>query len=444
LGAGESGTGAALLANNLGYEVFISEKGAIKEEYAQELHKEGLVYEEGGHNLDKILAADFIIKSPGIPDDIAPIVEANRTGIQVLDEIEFASRHSHAKFVAITGTNGKTTTARMIYHLMAGAEMDVEIAGNIGTSLSRALLERDQDWFVLELSSFQIDYLHDFHPTIAVLLNISRDHLDRYGNDFSKYIASKMRITRNLGPEDLFVYWSDDEVLEDAVDTLEKEFVTREITLGHRKAYGCTSQGQIHIGELTIPISEIPLKGQHNLVNAMCALAVAHELGIGLDQLLPALKSFQNDPHRMEYVDTINNVQFINDSKATNVESTYYALDAFDKTITWIAGGVDKGNDYSKLIDSVKNKVQALVCLGQNNSKLIDAFDPYLSEIDETTDVQNAIRKAYEHSDAHHVVLLSPACASFDLFENYEDRGNKFKEAVRKLKEEVKKQNEAL
>lgn len=437
LGAGESGTGAALLAKSRGYDVFVSDSGAIADKYLKDIEKYHIRYEQGVHSYAEIHKADMIVKSPGIPENAGVVSEAKERQIPVISEIEFASMHTRAKFIAITGTNGKTTTTRLTYHLLKTAGFDVGIAGNIGDSLARQVIVDDKEWYVVELSSFQLDGMHSFHPKVSILLNITPDHLDRYDYDFDRYAASKFRIIQNLEQSDYLIYLQDDEEILSGLKKSETQFIKQSVSIKTPHAFASVHELHLQIGELQVSISDIPLKGKHNFINVMCSVTAALDLGADAGKVLEGLKSYQNAPHRLELIDTINGVLFINDSKATNVASVYYALDTYDNPLTWIAGGIDKGNNYDKLKPLVEKKVQSLICLGVDNSKLREAFQDVIEKIFETDNIKEAARKAYEYSQKNDVVLLSPACASFDLFKNYEDRGNQFREAVRELKNKV-------
>jgi len=441
LGAGESGIGAAVLAKSREYQVFVSDIGIIATSYKDVLESNKIEYEEERHSSEKILNADLIIKSPGIPDDAPIVIEARKREIPVIAEIEFAFRHSDAQFIAITGTNGKTTTTRLIYHLLKETGFNVGVGGNVGQSLSGLVATGRKDWFVVELSSFQLDNMYSFHPHVAVILNITPDHLNRYGNDFELYVRSKLRITKNLDISDTLIYWGDDNVLTNALEKTDLDCLKLIVSIEDTNASAYLMKGYLSIGELHLSISDLPLKGKHNYINIMCAVSAALAVGADRDKIISGLSSYINAPHRMEVVESVNGIQFINDSKATNVESVFYALDAFHKPITWIAGGIDKGNDYSRLKPMVEEKVEHMVCLGVDNKKLIEAFGDILETIVETSDVREAARKAYEYSEKNDVVLFSPACASFDLFRNYEDRGDQFKRAVLELKNEVETTN---
>ncbi|QNJ96935.1 UDP-N-acetylmuramoyl-L-alanine--D-glutamate ligase [Constantimarinum furrinae] len=438
LGAGESGVGTAILGVKKGFEVFVSDFGKIKETYKQVLLHHEIEWEEDGHSEKKILSADTVMKSPGIPDTAPIVVKLEKAGINVVSEIEFASQFTEAMIVGITGSNGKTTTATLTYALLERGGLNVGLAGNIGKSFAKQVAEDDFDQFVLELSSFQLDGIKSFAPHIAVLTNLSPDHLDRYDNDFQKYIASKFRIAMNQKEDDYFIYDADDEVL---VEWLEKHPIrsqllpfsnTKKLEKG---AYINNEEIILTINNknLTMPIASLGLQGKHNQKNAMAATTVATLLKIRKATIRECLESFQGVEHRLEKVLKINNVMYINDSKATNVNATFYALDSMETPTVWIVGGVDKGNDYGDLLPLVNEKVKAIVCLGVHSEKIIKAFGNVVDIMVETQSMQDAVNVAYKLSQRGDSVLLSPACASFDLFKNYEDRGRQFKEAVRNL-----------
>lgn len=437
LGAGESGTGAALLASGKGFEVFVSDKGSIAPVYKQQLTQEGIRFEEEQHSEEWVLEADEVIKSPGIPEDV-PIVKALlEKGVPVIDELEFASRYTNSHFIAITGTNGKTTTTLLTWHLLKEAGINAGLAGNIGISLARQLAEgKEFDWVVLEVSSFQIDGFKDFRPKVAVLLNITADHLDRYHNRIEEYVDSKFGLIANMQQEDIFIYNGD--------DLLIREGLAKRTVSAKQKTVSISGQGaaaQIGFDELvledkgkrwTISLAQMPLKGRHNSLNMACAALAALEAGVPAERLPALLTSFENAPHRMQPVAEVKGVEYVNDSKATNVDSVFYALEAMRQPVVWIAGGIDKGNDYMQLAE-VAGKVRVLICLGKDNRKLREAFQGSIPLIYETASMQEAVGKAYEVAREGEVVLLSPACASFDLFRNYQDRGEQFSRLAREL-----------
>jgi len=435
LGAGESGTGAALLAKAKGYDVFVSEKGAIQAKYSKQLKESGIDFEQGMHSEEKILEATTIIKSPGIPGSIALLQKAIKRGINIIDEIEFASRNTDAKIIAITGTNGKTTTTLLTYHLLKQASYNVGLAGNVGKSFAKQVIDDDKDFYVIEMSSFQIDGIDKFSPEVAVILNITPDHMDRYEYSFQKYIDAKFRLIDNLKPEASFIYLTDDENIKNKLDSKNYNGIKLPISISANPSHVARVIGENMIFSLNeevfqIPQSETTLKGKHNLINTMAAVLSALKVGVSEKQIKEGLKTFENAPHRLEYVATINEVDFYNDSKATNVEATKYALESFSNKLVWIAGGVDKGNDYSQIMQLVNEKVKTLVCLGKDNEKLREVFHDHIVNILETDSMRQAIGSALKYAEDNDVVLLSPACSSFDLFNNYEDRGDQFKEVV--------------
>lgn len=439
IGAGESGIGAALLAQAKGYEVFVSDARSISEARKNLLEARKIDFEQGGHSLQRIIECEELIKSPGVPFGQEVIREAKNRGIRVMDELEFSSRYTKGKIIAITGTNGKTTTALLTYHLLKTAGLDVGLAGNVGQSWAAQLCEADHEWWVLEVSSFQIDGFHTFRPEVAILTNITPDHLDRYNNDFSQYIQSKINLFNNMGGDNDVIYYGEDEHVSKALDGLVNDFRRHEVSLLRLNPGGAYfDQSQILVdttsGEIRVALTDISLKGDHNMINVMCATSAAIIAGAREEHLREGLKNFKNAAHRMEKVEDLEGVVFVNDSKGTNVDATAYALASFKEPLIWIAGGVDKGNDYSQLIPWVKDHVKLLICLGKNNEKLKKAFADQVEEIMETQDIQEGVQLAYTKSVRGDVVLLSPACASFDLFKNYEDRGNQFKAAVKELK----------
>lgn len=437
LGGGESGVGTALLGKAKGYDVFVSDKGEIKEKYRDVLLNNEIEFEDEQHTESKILNADIVMKSPGIPDKVALVKQIRDAGIKVVSEIEFASSYTDATLVAITGSNGKTTTATLTHHLLK-QELDVGLAGNIGDSFAKQILEKNHSNYVLEVSSFQLDDIHNFKPKIAVLTNITPDHLDRYDHKFENYIASKFRIAENQTEDDYFIYDADDEVItnwlrNNQIQSKKLPFsLTKEIEEG---AYYKDKNIIITIdnNNIIMPTGNIALEGKHNVKNAMAASTVAHLLKIRKQTIRESLENFQGVEHRLEHVLKINKVQYINDSKATNVNATYFALESMDAPTVWIVGGVDKGNDYKELFPFVNEKVKAIICLGVDNKKLFEAFGNMVDVIVETQYMSEAVKIAYRVAKAGDNVLLSPACASFDLFENYEDRGRQFKDAVRNL-----------
>ncbi len=441
LGSGESGTGAAMLAKKQGFDVFVSDKGQIPDNFKQELNAIGVLFEEGIHTTDLVLNADEIIKSPGIPDDNTLVTAARNKGIAIINELEFAARYTKAKIIGITGTNGKTTTTSIVYHLLKTANLDVAVAGNIGISLARLLAERDYEYLVLEISSFQLDNMYNFKADIAVLCNITPDHLDRYQYSIQNYIDAKFRITQNQTANDIFIYCAEDELTTSNINNY--NITAKQIPFAYDKnlTIGAhVQQGKIvsnitteKLNPFIMHINELALKGRHNAYNSMAAAIIGQVLNIRKETIRESLISFQNVEHRLETVTTTAGVEYINDSKATNVNSTWYALESMEKPTIWIAGGVDKGNDYSLLKEMVKEKVRIIVCLGLDNRKLHEAFGADVDMIINTTSMNEAVHVAKQMAKKGEAVLLSPACASFDLFKNYEDRGRQFKKEVKNL-----------
>jgi UDP-N-acetylmuramoylalanine--D-glutamate ligase len=438
LGAGESGTGAALLAKAKGFDVFVSDAGSISPHFKAELTQAHIPFEENTHTLEMILNADEIIKSPGIPDHVPVMKEINQRRLPVINELEFAWRFAKGRFILITGTNGKTTTTLLTHHLLKEAGKDVGLAGNVGYSLARMLTRQKHKLYVLEVSNFQLEGMYEFKANTAILLNITPDHLDRYYNHFQSYVNAKFRITQNMTENDNLIVFQDDQVIAKELIFKGEEINTLRISLLNEVRHGAYNKdGLLHFtidsNEIfSIPESEIPIRGPHNLVNAMAAISAAQIEGLSKEEILKGLRSFSNAPHRLELVTEVNGVKYYNDSKATNVESTYFALMSFIEPIVWIAGGKDKGNDYNRLLPLVKEKVKALVCLGADNKKLIEFFGPHLPVIN-THSVEDALRNCRQLAKQGDVVLLSPACSSFDLFKNYEDRGEQFKRAAKAL-----------
>ena len=440
LGSGESGTGAALLAKKQGYEVFMSESGVIKSKYKNILIENNIPFEEEGHSIEKISNTKEIIKSPGIPDQLPLMKKLVDKGIKIISEIEFASRYCQAKKICITGSNGKSTTTLLTYHILKKAGINVGLGGNIGKSYAYQVATEKYDYYVLELSSFQLDNMYDFKADIAILLNITPDHLDRYDYDFGKYAKSKFRISQNQTSSDFFIYNSDDECIlkymESHSTPAKKVPISIKKKLTGESAF-LDEENKININinqnPLIMTIEQLALQGKHNVYNSMAASVAGRIIDIRKEIVRESLSDFVNIEHRLEQVATINGIEFINDSKATNVNSAWYALESMTKPVIWIVGGVDKGNDYNQLHDLVKEKVKAIICLGKDNSKLLDAFGPIIEKISEASTAQEAVALSYQFGKKGDVVLLSPACASFDLFENYEDRGAQFKAAVRAL-----------
>ncbi|GER60690.1 UDP-N-acetylmuramoyl-L-alanine--D-glutamate ligase [Patiriisocius marinus] len=437
LGGGESGVGTAVLGMQKGFEVFVSDFGNIKEKYKQVLINNAIEFEDGGHTSERILTADLVMKSPGIPEK-APIVKALlEKGVKVISEIEFASAYTNATIVGITGSNGKTTTATLVYELLK-KDLNVALGGNIGDSFALQVSEGKFENYVLELSSFQLDGIVAFAPHISVLTNLSPDHLDRYEYDYNKYIASKFRITENQTEDDYFIYDADDVEINKWLDSHEIKAKKIPFSIKRKIEEGAYLEDNniiitLHNNIFTMPLATLGVQGQHNTKNAMAASTVATLLKIRKQTIRECLEKFQGVEHRLEKVLKINNVMYINDSKATNVNATFYALDSMTTPTVWIVGGVDKGNDYSELLPLVNEKVKAIVCLGVDNEKIKAAFGNISDMIVETAGMQEAVKVAYKLADRNDTVLLSPACASFDLFTSYEDRGRQFKEAVRHL-----------
>lgn len=447
LGGGESGTGSAVLAKTKGFNVFLSDAGAIEACYKSMLERYGISYEEDGHSPDKILDAGEVIKSPGIPDHVPLVREIRAKGIPVLSEIEFAGRYCRSKIIAVTGSNGKTTTATLIHELLKNGGMNVGLGGNIGKSFALQVAAGHMDWYVLELSSFQLDDTHTFNPHIGILLNITPDHLDRYDYRMDKYIASKFRIARNMTENDWFVYCGDDANIAAEVDNHLNEYKMRVAPFtrydrSFKSAYlhdtGLRKEIVVQEGRVErfrIGTEELKIKGIHNVYNVMAAVIAARLAGVGDESIRKTLRAFTGVEHRMEIVAVKQGITYINDSKATNVDSAYYALESMERPVVWIAGGTDKGNDYGPLLPLAKEKVKVLICMGTDNEKLKQAFAGTVPLIYDTHSLSEAVRRMQESAIEGDVVLLSPACASFDLFKNYEDRGRKFKEAVLGRKE---------
>jgi UDP-N-acetylmuramoylalanine--D-glutamate ligase len=439
LGAGESGVGAAILAKEKGFEVFVSDNGKIKDNYRDVLLRADIHYEESGHTENLILNADEIIKSPGIPDKASLIQKIKASQIPMISDIEFAARYTNSKKICITGSNGKTTTTLLIYHILKNAGINAGLAGNVGQSFALQVAYNNFDWYVLEISSFQLDYMFDFKADIAVLTNITPDHLDRYEYKFENYIDSKFRIIRNQAENDAFIYCSDDEVTACEIEKRQIKAKRYPFTYkgysGYETAWMDDKILNININNdlFTMTYEELALQGRHNVYNSMAAGISARLVDIRKEDIKQSLSDFRNVGHRMEKVARIHGIEFINDSKATNVNSTWYALEEFKGPIIWIAGGIDKGNDYSKLFDLVKSKVKVLICLGEDNTRLIESFADKVSAIYETSSMDQAVLLAYSLGKKDDTVLLSPTCASFDLFENYEDRGGQFIIAVKSL-----------
>ena len=445
LGGGESGVGAALLGRHLGYEVFLSDKGKLAESYRDELITHRIAFEEGQHSMDRIFAAELVVKSPGIPDTVPMVVALRERGIEVISEIEFAGRHTEAKMVCITGSNGKTTTTLLTCHILTTAGIDAGLAGNVGRSLAAQVAEDAHPLYVVELSSFQLDGMFDFRADIAVLTNITPDHLDRYDHKFENYIDSKFRILNNMRPQDLFIYGLDSEAVGHRLRQVRVVprmagfiYADRSIWEKNTCRSGAWMEGeevvvQLENRQFRIAKQEISIQGRHNVYNAMAAILACMQVGVSDEKIAEGLRTFPQVEHRLETVRVVEGVTYINDSKATNVDSAWYALDSMTTPVIWIAGGTDKGNDYSVLFDLVKEKVKLLICMGVDNKKLIESFSP-ICEVVDTHSLDETMEVAYRRAEKGDVVLLSPCCASFDLFKNYENRGEMFKEKVKKLK----------
>lgn len=438
LGGGESGVGTAILAKQKKYEVFVSDKGIIAQKYKEVLLHNEIEFEESQHTESKILNADLVMKSPGIPDAIALIQKLKNLNIPVISEIEFASNYTNATIIGITGSNGKTTTTLLTHHVLKQAELHVGAAGNIGDSFAQQIAEQNYDTYVLELSSFQLDGVEDFAPHIAIITNITPDHLDRYEYNFDKYVASKFRITKNQKTTDYLIYDADDTA---SIKWLENNKVQAQLipfSVERELDFGAFLREdkiitKINTEEFTMPLSNLALKGKHNVKNAMASAMTAQLLKVRKQTIKESLSNFEGAEHRLENVQKVREVQYINDSKATNINATFYALECMDNPTVWIVGGVDKGNDYHDLLPLVREKVKAIVCLGVDNKKIIETFNNVVDIIVETAGAEEAVKVAAKLAVKGDNVLLSPACASFDLFENYEDRGRQFKKAVRSI-----------
>lgn len=439
LGGGESGTGAALLAQAKGFDVFLSDQNSLREKYRSILDSHNIPFEEGTHSAERILGADLVIKSPGIPDKAELVRELHRKNVPVISEIEFAGRYTDAKIIAITGSNGKTTTTLLTWHLLKSAGISAGLAGNVGESFARQVLEKNFDWYVLELSSFQLDNMYDFRAGTAILLNITPDHLDRYEYDFSKYAASKFRIIRNQTAGDAFIFNADDSVITGQLRLHRPEALQLGVSLKNEPRPGAYLSGDglyfetPYGGPFRMALQDLPLKGPHNYLNVMSAVLAALRAGVSPGDIAEGLKTFKNAPHRLEKVATIDGVEYVNDSKATNVDSVYYALQSFDAPIILLLGGVDKGNDYDAIRQLVTEKVKGVIALGKDNVKLESYFKDLVPAFFSTDNLDEALREARGWAAGNDVVLLSPACASFDLFKNFEDRGDRFREAVLKM-----------
>lgn len=444
LGGGESGVGAALLGRHLGYEVFLSDKGKLAETYRDELITHRIAFEEGQHSMDRIFAAELVVKSPGIPDTVPMVVALRERGIEVISEIEFAGRHTEAKMVCITGSNGKTTTTLLTCHILTTAGIDAGLAGNVGRSLAAQVAEDAHPLYVVELSSFQLDGMFDFRADIAVLTNITPDHLDRYDHKFENYIDSKFRILNNMRPQDLFIYGLDSEAVGHKLRQVKVVPRMAGFTYADRSIWeknACRSGAWMEGEEVVVRLEnrqfriakqEISIQGRHNIYNAMAAILACMQVGVSDEKIAEGLRTFPQVEHRLETVRVVEGVTYINDSKATNVDSAWYALDSMTTPVIWIAGGTDKGNDYSVLFDLVRQKVKVLICMGVDNRKLIDNFSGICQVVD-THSLKDALAAVRQYAVEGDTVLLSPCCASFDLFKNYENRGELFKAAVKEL-----------
>ncbi|MGD9994666.1 MAG: UDP-N-acetylmuramoyl-L-alanine--D-glutamate ligase [Salinivirgaceae bacterium] len=438
LGAGESGVGAALLAKAKGFEVFVSDFGSIADKYKEEMNQHQIAWEENGHTIEKLNTAGLIIKSPGIPDKAPIVTHLGEEGIAIVSEIEFACSYTQAFVIGITGSNGKTTTTLLTYEILKRAGLNVGLAGNIGKSFARQVATENFDYYVLELSSFQLDGMFSFKADIAVLMNITPDHLDRYEYKFENYVASKFRIIQNMTKNQKLIFCHDDEVIVERLKQINPDIELLPFSLNEKLLQGAFVEDdqlvvKLNNSEFTMDIKDLALQGKHNTYNSMVAAVAANVLQIKKETIRDCLTNFQGVEHRLEPVIQVHKIEFINDSKATNVNSTWYALESMKKPIVWIVGGIDKGNDYEKLLPMVKEKVKAIVCLGVDNTNIHKAFDGQVKTIVDTQSMDEAVRSAYFLAANGDVVLLSPACASFDLFQNYEDRGRKFKQAVRNL-----------
>jgi len=436
--AGESGVGTALLGRQKGYDVFVSDKGEILQKYKEVLIENKIDFEQNNHTKSKILNADVVMKSPGIPDTVPLVVKLKQLSIPVVSEIEFAAQYTNATIIGITGSNGKTTTTLLTHHILKNANLNVGVAGNIGVSFAQQVAEKNYDNYVLEISSFQLDGVENFNSHIAILTNITPDHLDRYEYDFEKYIASKFRITKNQKSTDYLIYDADDVVVNKWLQTNSTKAKLVPFSIEKKLEFGAyLEDNNIIINstkeQIIMPLQTLSVKGKHNTKNAMAASMAAQLLKVRKESIKESLSSFEGAEHRLENVVKVGGVQYINDSKATNVNATFYALECMDKATVWIVGGVDKGNDYNDLLPLVREKVKAIVCLGADNEKIKNIFGNVVALIVETAGAEEAVKVSHKLAEKGDAVLLSPACASFDLFENYEDRGRQFKQAVRNL-----------
>ena len=434
IGAGESGIGAAILAKKNSYNVFVSDNNIIKTNYRKVLIENKIDFEEGGHSFEKILNSNLIIKSPGIPNESELIKKINKFDLNLISEIDFAYRFTKAKIIAITGTNGKTTTSLITYKILKDAGLNVCVAGNIGNSFSYAISKKDYDVVVLEVSSFQLDNIVEFSPYISILLNITPDHLDRYNNDFENYLKSKLNITLNQTTNDFLIYNNDDTSFSDLQTQAKKIPISIANKTFDEGGYYKNNKININLNNKAMTIEKLALNGTHNIFNSMAAAMAARVFEVSDDVIRKSLIDFENIEHRLEYVITVHGIDFINDSKATNVNAAWYAIESMNKSFVWILGGVDKGNDYTELIKVAKEKkIKAIICLGPNNKKIKASFKNVVDLIEDAKDMSEAVKKSYNIASSGDAVLLSPACASFDLFENYEHRGSEFKKMVRSL-----------
>ena len=438
LGAGESGAGSAILAQRQGFDVFVTDNGKIKQKYRDILDSNKIRWEEGKHADDEIFTANEVIKSPGVREDTSVVVKLREKGIPVISEIEFAGRYATGIKICVTGSNGKTTVTNLIYHILKKAGKKVAMTGNVGNSFAMAVAEGSYDYYVIELSSFQLDGMYSFKADIAVLMNITPDHLDRYGYELQNYIDSKFRVTQNQTESEFLIYWADDPIIKKELAKRNFGMTLLPFSAGSDKGMTAYIENEsliidYHTKTNLMTIHDLALKGRHNVFNSMAAAIAGKVLTIRKDIIRESLADFQGVEHRLEPVITVCGINFINDSKGTNVNSTWYALECMETDIIWIAGGIDKGNDYTELFTIVKQKVLAIVCLGKDNRKIVEAFKDIVPTIVETSSMEEAVRSAYYLAKKGQTVLLSPACASFDLFSNYEDRGRQFKQAVRNL-----------
>lgn len=438
LGGGESGIGAAILAQKKGYSVFVSDMGKIKGNYKDVLSNNEIDFEEEKHSKERILNAELVVKSPGIPDTAPIIVQLKEKGVPVVSEIEFAGRYNSAKTICITGSNGKTTTTLLLYHILKNAGLKVGLAGNVGKSFAWQVADKNYDVYVIELSSFQLDGMYDFKADVSVLMNITPDHLDRYAYDMQSYIDSKFRVIQNQTKSDYFIFCADDEIIQKEIKKRDIKPALLPFSLNEPAEMGAGTRENriiinINLNQFSMSILNLSLHGKHNTYNSMAAGLASMIFEIRDDQLRESLSDFTGVEHRLERFLKVHGIEFINDSKATNINSTWYALESVSKSIVWIVGGVDKGNDYSMLQGLVREKVKAIVCLGKNNKKIHDSFDGVVKNVVDATSMGEAVKTAYYLARNGDTVLLSPACASFDLFENYEDRGIQFKKEVRNL-----------